>query len=161
MTEISIRVADPKQDMNALRALLVRLQDRQHKDNPDLPTGEELVDGYLKFMWRRIDKRGGRVFLAEAQGTLIGFINVLMHVPRREPDDPFDEHALISELYVEPDYRGQGIAANLVEAGAQAVKKAQVAELRVGADAGNEAAAKLYGKLGFRPLMTLYGRRLE
>lgn len=160
MTETTIRLAQRNEDMGPLRALMVALQDRQRQENPDLPTGEELVDGYLKYMWRRIDKHRGQLILAEQGGQLVGFLSVLTHKPRREPDDPAKEHAEIAELYVDPQVRGQGIARRLVDRAAECAREAAVAELRVGAAADNQAVAQLYGHLGFRPLMTLYGKKV-
>lgn len=65
-----------------------------------------------------------------------------------------DYHAFIGFLYVEPEYRGQGVNRKILDylfAWARANKLPEV-HLTVYPD--NDAALRAYGKMGFRPYLT-------
>jgi len=68
--------------------------------------------------------------------------------------------AMITDLYVEEEYRGQGIASKLLERCLQYLKSMGVEEVRVNVLVNNTPAISLYRKLGFTDHMTIMSRPL-
>jgi ribosomal protein S18 acetylase RimI-like enzyme len=59
---------------------------------------------------------------------------------------------LLDELYVAPALRGRGLGTAAVEEVVRVAQKAGCCEVVLEVDQGNERAARLYGRIGFRDL---------
>src|SRR6516165_8926443 len=77
---VLIRQYDPTADYSALRACFVELQTWEQRLEPGLPAPEEAADPYLAEGFRNCAENSGRIFLAEADGAVVGFICVLAKV---------------------------------------------------------------------------------
>ena len=142
-----IREYDSLRDRKSLRTCVVELQDFERGLEPTLPKGEEMADRYLAHMLRRCDESLGRVFVAEVDGAVVGFVGVLGRVVP-EPDES-QAYAYVSDLVVLPAYRRRGLGRALLERAVAFARGKGAKALRVGVLARNEGAARLYRSLGF------------
>jgi ribosomal protein S18 acetylase RimI-like enzyme len=60
-------------------------------------------------------------------------------------------HALVSDLYVRPEWRRRGIARALLEEIAQIMRRRGCRKLCITAKAANTPAVRVYDAAGFRP----------
>lgn len=156
----AVRPYDPARDAPGVRACFVQLQDEERASFPDVASGEELADTYLAWMHARVAETEGRVFVAEADGAVVGFLAVLGRVPRREPDDPDPVHAEINALSILAGHRGGGLGAQLLAAAEQYAHDLGVQALRVAHHGDNSRAHAFYRRAGFEPIMVLLEKRV-
>jgi GNAT superfamily N-acetyltransferase len=139
MREILIRAAvlSEKEDLEGLqlRASLTNSGDRDallaNPDAIEVPT-EQLA--------------GGRVFLAELNGAIVGFAAV---EPRADGETELDA------LFVEPEIRRRGIGRLLVEHSAEVARQNGSAAIHV---VGNPHAEEFYIACGFKQIGTAQTR---
>jgi len=144
-----IRDYEPSRDRDQLRACVVELQEFERGLEPRLPRGEEMADQYLAFMLERCARTSGRVFIAEIDHAVVGFVAVLANVPQEEPDEDRAPYAYVSDLVVRSAYRRRGLGRALLEEAERFARGAGASLLRVGVLALNEGARRLYGSMGF------------
>ena len=139
MQEILVRAAVPseKEELEALQ-LRASLTNRGDRDalfaNPDaMEVSTEQI-------------AGGRVFLAELNGAMVGFAAV---EPRADGETELDA------LFVEPEIRRRGIGRLLVAHSAQAARRNGSAALHV---IGNPHAEEFYIACGFKQIGTTQTR---
>ena len=102
---VLIRQYDPTADHSALRACFVELQTWEQGLEPGLPAPEDAADPYLAEVFRNCAESSGRIFLAETDGVVIGFVCVLAKV-LPSADDGLEPYAYISDLVVRATWRG-------------------------------------------------------
>ncbi len=149
MTRSAIRHYEPSRDRDQLRACIVELQDFERALEPRLPRGEEMADQYLVFMLERCARTSGRVFVAEVDHTVVGFVAVLANVSPEEPDEDRAPYAYVSDLVVRSAYRRRGLGRALLEHAEWFALGAGATLLRVGVLARNDGARRLYASMGF------------
>lgn len=142
-----IRDYEPARHRSQLRSCIVELQDFERGLEPALPRGEEMADRYLGYVLGRCAGASGRIFLAEEDGAVVGFVGVLARVVP-EPDEE-QAYAYVSDLVVLPAYRRRGIGRALLERAEAYARREGARTLRVGVLAKNEAAGRLYRSIGF------------
>ena len=71
-------------------------------------------DPYLAEVFRNCAESSGRIFLAEANGVVVGFVCVLAKV-LPSADDGLDRYAYISDLVVRAAHRRRGIGRDLLD----------------------------------------------
>lgn len=158
---IAIRPYDAATDAEALRALFIALQDHEHALEPLAPTGAEIADTYLAWMFECCAENDGRVLVAVSEGKLIGFLTVQLAVRRSDPDDPVLVHALVSELMVQGRWRNRGLGARLLAAAEALARGAGRAEIRVGVVARNLGARRFYAREGYDELFLYLHKPLD
>ena len=110
---------------------------------PQLRSGEEMVDQYYSELHARCRKSDGRVFIAEEDGVVVGFAAVLSRERFTELDEPPGEYALVTDLVVLEPSRGRGIGRRLLQRAEAFVREVCTNELRIGVRSKNEAARRL------------------
>jgi len=107
---------------------------------------EARYDGWLRK--RAVDPRS--VFLvAEREGR--GLIAFLIATAEAEiPIYLLKEFGFIHDLWVEPDYRNEGIARQLVMLAIETFRNMGMQQIRLDTAKANEAARKLFESCGFR-----------
>ena len=92
---------------------------------------------------------GNQVWVAEAGGSPVGFIAVVVHRLNRET-----ESGEIYVVAVDPDHQNQGIGLALVNFAAGRITELGVplAEIGTGGDPGHAPARSVYEKAGFTPM---------
>jgi ribosomal protein S18 acetylase RimI-like enzyme len=146
---VLIRQYDPTVDYPALRACFVELQTWEQSLEPDLPAPEEAADPYLAEVFRNCAENSGRVFLAEADGVVVGFICVLAKVPP-SADDGIAPYGYISDLIVRAAHRRRGIGRELMIQAESFARECGAKQLKVGVLVHNEATHAFYRAGGFR-----------
>lgn len=146
-----IRGFDKARHMEGLRQCLIELQDFERRLDPRMPSGAELVEPYLEQMFERCNRGGGRFLIAEVDGSVAGYTTILPKVKSEELEDGNFEYALVADLVVLEQYRGQGLGGKLLKAAEQYARACKCRYLRIGVLAGNDVAERLYTKAGFSP----------
>jgi ribosomal protein S18 acetylase RimI-like enzyme len=111
------------------------------------------VFGRLHPDWREDQRRAvegvlaakeGRVWVAEADGTAVGFVSVGVFDAERGMGE-------ISMLAVDPDHQGRGIGTALTGFALDRLKEAgmKVAMVETGGDPGHAPARRVYEKAGY------------
>jgi GNAT superfamily N-acetyltransferase len=114
--------------------------------------GSEIF-GRLHPDWREDQRRAvqdvlaakkGRVWVAEVDGTAVGFVAIEVYDPERSLGET-------SMLAVDPDYEGGGIGTALSEFALERLKDAgmKVAMVETGGDPGHAAARRTYENAGY------------
>jgi ribosomal protein S18 acetylase RimI-like enzyme len=146
---LGIREFDSLRDHDAVRSCAIELQDFERELDPRIPPGEQIADRYLDRMFRRCAEFDGVVLVAEADGSVSGFVSVWTRYRSSEPADDPAEHGYVSDLVVSAGHRGRGIGRALLRAAEARARQAGVDTLRVSVKAGNTSALSLYSAEGF------------
>ncbi|BAY76405.1 acetyltransferase, GNAT family protein [Nostoc linckia NIES-25] len=89
------------------------------------------------------------VFLvSENQGQLVGFL--VATIEREIPIYRLQEFAFIHDLWVEPEYRQNGIARQMVMQAVERFSQIGVKQIRLDTANANEASRRLFASCGFR-----------
>jgi len=112
-------------------------------------------------MFERCASWAGRVFVAEADGSMVGFVCVWGRVPPQEIDDEPADAAYVSDLVVLPVWRGRGIGRALLARAEAHARSQGVGSLGIGVIASNREALHLYERLGFAPVHVELAKRLS
>jgi ribosomal protein S18 acetylase RimI-like enzyme len=146
---IMIRDCDPGRDRNDLRSCIVEMQEFERSVEPMLPCGAEMADAYVELLLNRCSGTSGRVFIAEVDQTVVGFIGVIARVAPKEPDEEATPYTYISDLVVLPTYRRRGIGSALLRHAEAYARDCGMTVLRINVLAKNQVAGQLYRTFGF------------
>ncbi|QIR40580.1 GNAT family N-acetyltransferase [Tolypothrix sp. PCC 7910] len=110
-----------------------------------LPHPEQRYQNWLG----RLANSNSSVFLvAEDEENLVAFL--VATVEREIPIYRLKEFAFIHDIWVEPEYRQQGLARQMVIVAVESFEKAGIKQIRLDTAAINEAARRLFASCGFR-----------
>ena len=114
---------------------------------------EQLVESYDtpdQRCWVALDRAEDPATAIEnVSATFAGWVRAGL-----APADPFlnpPERLFVGNLYARPDYRGTGLADQLIARVVQQAREEGCVELVLGVEAGNNRALAYYEKLGFEP----------
>jgi len=85
--------------------------------------------------------------LSAVDGTLAGFLSTSLRTPPAKFDTADELH--LGNFYVDPPYRGTGLADDLVARAIQHAREDGAVELSLQVDVDNDRALAYYEKLGF------------
>lgn len=142
MTQITLRMAASPEDFAAVRALCLAYREDLRSHHPAAPALVALFypDPAYTELLDALPGKHDAVLLAERQGAPVGCA-----MSQRLPDGSTE----IKRVYVAPEARGQGLAAQLVEELATRARAAGAPLLRLDTMKTLAAACHLYAKLGF------------
>jgi GNAT superfamily N-acetyltransferase len=146
---ISVRVYDPENDAEALRACVIELQEYERGYAPGMPPGPEMVGPYVALMMKRCELFRGTIFLAETEDRVVGLASVWGRVTSDEPDDDPSAYAYLSDIVVLSGYRGRGVGRALMQTAEGYARECGMSVLRVRMLARNGGARTFYAKHGF------------
>jgi GNAT superfamily N-acetyltransferase len=149
-----------ERDRPAFRQCVVALQDFERTIDTRLRPGDTMADAYCEQIHRRCLEAQGRVFVAEHDGTAIGFVAVHAHEPFTELDQPPGTFGLIAELIVLGPHRQKGVGRSLLDRAEQYAREAGAVELRIGVLARNDSARRLYLNVAFAPYSEILAKKL-
>ena len=147
-------------DRSALRAAMVGLQEHERSLHDSRPPAEEIVDACLDRLEVDSAPRGA-ILVGELESAFVGFI-----AGRVVQNDYIAETAesnrflYVSDIFVAPECRGNGFAAQLIDALVVRVAEPGIVWLRLAALANNASAHRAYLKAGLAPNEIVYERRL-
>ena len=156
-----IRPALPA-DRSNLRQAIVELQNYERALHATRLPGEQVADAYLDWLQRQAEASLGATFIAQSAGVFLGFVVGWIEVDEVITETPdSNRFGYISDLCVMPDFRGQGIAAELLKAIERHLRQSDVVRLRLSALAANASARTSYERVGFVPYEVVYEKVLE
>jgi GNAT superfamily N-acetyltransferase len=137
-------------DRAAVTRFVAAIQEHERALVPALRPGDAIAEAYAAHLLRSVAQRGGAMLMARAEGDTIGFV---CGWPGTD-DDPLVEpqaraHGYVSDLFVLPEWRGQGVGSLLLGAIEQALAACGFPRLRICAKAGNREALGSYAAFGF------------
>lgn len=143
----------------------VELQEHERAIHDTRLPGSAHTQDYLTMLWDTLAKDQGAMLIAEdAAGERLGL--VAGHIidqpwPMETPDST--RYAYVSDIFIKPQARGTGLAAELLDAIAAHLRRADpsVTRLRVNVLAVNRIACRAYEKAGFTPYEVMYERLLR
>jgi GNAT superfamily N-acetyltransferase len=157
---LTIRPATPA-DRPALRRAIIELQEHERGLHPTRLPGEQIADRYLDWMLRH-SEAAGITLLAEIAGSFAGFVAGWVENAANIAETPdSNRFGLISDVCVLPAFRGHRLAARLMAAIEQHLRRAGVTRLRVNALAANASARSSYAHAGFAPYEVLYEKLVD
>jgi ribosomal protein S18 acetylase RimI-like enzyme len=125
----------------------------------DLDLIAPLFDGYRQFYGRtpdvalahaflqeRISRKESVIFLAEAEGRAVGFMQLYPSFSSTGAARIW----ILNDLFVEPASRGNGVASALLQAAAAFSKEAGAVRLSLSTAATNRGAQALYERHGWK-----------
>lgn len=143
-----IRLYHP-QDAAHVERLISELQEFERTLEPSRVEGTpQFAKEALARMLKRRDERQGRVFVADADGIVIGFTCVLLN--GLSPITTITSAAYIAELVVAQTHRRQGVGRSLLRAAEEYAIEQNVFTLRLDVLAANSGARALYYSSGLR-----------
>jgi len=128
------------------------MNDPNSLDRP-IPTHAENTRRWREFVKKLIDEDSRQIQVAEQDGTLVGYAMCQKIVST--PLDIGYKWSYVSDFYVKPTHRRQGIGEGLLQATLEYLKSAGSEQIRLAVWHKNETAIKLYKKLGFRDHMQI------
>ena len=148
-------------DADAVRTLVGELQDYERCIDERLRPGDAMAAEYFGGILAQCAKCSGKIFVADVNGVVAGFVTILTRVPFESLDDPPGEYALISDLVVADAFRRAGLGRQLLDAAERHALAAGANEVRVSVLSGNDTAASLYRRSGFQPYLETLSKRLS
>ena len=114
------------------------------------PFDNTLKDGEIHYynLVELIKSNKAEVLVAEADEEIIG--SGYAKIKEAEPFQKFEEYAYVGFMYVEPAFRGQGIAQKILRALMEWAKSCSITEVRLDVYDKNVAAKKAYLKAGLK-----------
>jgi len=103
---------------------------------------------YEQWLGRLANSERSVFLVAEDEENLVAFL--VATVEREIPIYRLQEFAFIHDIWVEPEYRQQGIARQIVMLAVESFEQMGVAQIRLDTAAINEAARRLFTSCGFR-----------
>lgn len=138
-------------DAAGVRECLVELQEYERRMDDLLAEGQEIAARYVEYILARCAETGGRVFVAEEGGRVVGFVSVWAKVKSRAIEEREYEYAYVSDLVVLDGHRGRGLGRALLDRAEQHARAEGATLLRIAVLARNAGARALYEGFGFEP----------
>ena len=147
---MDIRPATP-QDVPAVTPMVRKLCELHRSWDPaKYEFRDDVQDMYDS--WLRNKTRDPRAVFLVADRPGRGPVAFLIGTAEREiPIYRLAEFGFIHDLWVEPDYRNEGIARQMVMAAVERFREMGMTQVRLDTAAANDPARKLFEACGFRP----------
>jgi ribosomal protein S18 acetylase RimI-like enzyme len=148
---ITLEPYEPR-DLPVIEAFVAAIQEHERRFVPELRTGAEIAVDYAARIVAQAESRDGILLLAKDGGEAIGFACAW----RDADDDPLlaaahRDHAYVSDLFVQVEWRGRGIAQRLLGEIEQVMRARGCTRLCITAKAANVPALRCYEAAGLRP----------
>ena len=148
------------EDAAQLEECFVELQEFERPFDPYLADGRTIAKKYLGYMFTRCAETSGKVFVAEADGAVAGFVSVWAKVKSTAVEEKDYEYAYISDLVVLARYRGRGLGRALLQKAEDYAKLQGASLLKIGVLARNEVVRNLYIDHGFEEFVVALIKKL-
>jgi ribosomal protein S18 acetylase RimI-like enzyme len=150
MTEIAIREA-AAQDLPAIRTLWLKMDDFHRGLTLKLPRPEDPARQWSDSFESALG-RSAFLWVAEMGGEIEGFLLArLKRLPAHLGEAMVGE---ISDLYVDPEARGQRVAVRLAETAIAALRQHGIHSIEIQIMAGNHGGLAFWHKQGFHTELT-------
>jgi ribosomal protein S18 acetylase RimI-like enzyme len=148
------------EDAPQVEACFGELQDSLHRLEPQV-LESKAAKHYFDFMFARCAETHGKIFVAEVEHQVVGFIALWATVQSEELDEEPSEYAFISDLVVLPAYRGHGLGRMLLQKAEAYARHQGATTLKLEVLHKNQGAIGLYTRQGFSPYQVLMVKHLH
>jgi ribosomal protein S18 acetylase RimI-like enzyme len=138
------------EDMDQIEECYIELQEYLRRIEPGMHEGAFIVKRYLEYMFSECEATNGKVFVAELENKIVGFVSVWAKVESDAIDEKPTEYAFISDVVVLPGYRGKGIGRLIMEKAERYAVDQGATTIRLAVLAKNDTARSLYYSYGFK-----------
>ncbi len=146
-----IREYKPK-DREAVEKCIFELQEDEYKLNPDYwTTPEEATTKYLDYLLPNIEKKEGKLYVAEVDGVVKGFIAVLVNNDTYEDNGPcikLRKFVYVTDLVVLKSDQKNGIGWDLLKVAEEYGRKIGIEYIGLHVSKDN-SAIEFYQKNGY------------
>ncbi|HEX8435895.1 GNAT family N-acetyltransferase [Archangium sp.] len=157
---LSIRPARPEDApaLGRMGAALVRLH---HSYDPArfMAPEEDLESGYRWWLARELKREGAVVLVAEREGAVVGYVYAT--VEGRDWNALLDAHGELHDIWVDESVRATGVGGLLAEEMVRQLEARGVPRVILKTATRNEAARRLFERLGWRATMVEMTREVE
>lgn len=145
-------------DVNSIAVMIARLKTLNEELDPSFRVREDLLEAAKEYARSSIDSSNVLLLVADVGGEVVGFIRVelvdrIFYEPRIK--------ALITDLYVKPEYRRRGVGKLLVEAAIEEAMRRGAGLISAVFPEGNVIAKSFYQNLGFKPFQLEFFKPIE
>jgi len=138
-------------DAEGLARLYLQFWKAHRKADPLLRLRKKLsLAGEAEAAKKDLRKRNCTIFVALAQGRVVGFIDLL--VKKNDPMFVVKEYGYVDSLVVDQRHRKKGIASALVLCGLSYLRGKGIRDVKLNLYCSNRIAMAVWRKLGFREI---------
>lgn len=149
-SRVTVRTYRPE-DQDRVKHCIIKLQDFERVLEADRVEGERVVERYFQELQKAYHHNSGRMFVAEVEEEVVGFINVQFEHESQIYISTLVDYAYISDIVVLQAYRGRGLGTMLLQQAEAFARQQGATVLKIGVLARNQQAADVYQHAGFRP----------
>lgn len=147
-------------DAEDLAKLFLQFWDSHNKLDPLLEFEKKVtLKNQIDFAKKDIRKRSTHIFVADLNGKVIGFVEVL--IKKNESCFKIKEYGYLNSATTDKNYRGQGIARALTDVALKFLEDKGIKYVKTNVYNSNDVAMKTWNKLGFKPQSTFLIKRLK
>lgn len=147
-------------DTPEVRRLVGELHEAMRPYDENYPPAPAIIDAYFAYLVGEVADTSGTFMLAEDDGRPIGFVCIFGLMGPFSPDEDPTKYTFVSDLYVDPAYRGHGIGKALLARAEAYAKRLGAPRIELAVHAGNAAMA-LYTHQGYRQRLVIMTKRLH
>lgn len=147
-------------DRESLRDLVLQLHETMRPFDCDLAPGDQIIDRHFHDLTSYAEETCGAIFIADDDGTMIGYACVYGSIRSDEVDERPDPHSFLAELFIRPEYRGLAIGRRLIEHAENHAAACGSYKLELKVLAQNESAIRFYETLGYARRVVVMSKRL-
>jgi len=149
-----------RDDARAVAALWSVMADQHRRYDADgWCWSDDAEDKWLEHFTGHLDNTDAVCLVAQgADGELLAFVQAV--VKDSPPIFATRRHGEVWDLVVRPEHRRKGIGAKLMAAAIAGLKERGAEDVKLHVAIANEAAIKLYERLGFRRIMYRMHKKL-
>jgi GNAT superfamily N-acetyltransferase len=155
-----IREFNPGTDKQAVIGLIAELQDNEKTFDDRIPPGVDMAGTYYDWTIERARENSGKIFVAEVEGVITGFISVLARMKYTDPDEYPHEYALVDEFVVHQPLRDKGLGKALMARAEEYARECGATRLQLNVTASNLKARRFYTSWGFETMWLEMEKRL-
>jgi ribosomal protein S18 acetylase RimI-like enzyme len=157
-----IRLALHADDDRLIEAIIDQQEYERTLHDTRLP-GVQIARAYLQYLKAEVARSNcGALLIAEQNGEFAGYVACwIEHDHNVTETDDSNHFGYVADTYVVPKLRGRGLAASLLEAAEQHIRKSDVSRMRIRALADNRSALRAYTKYGFDQYEIVMEKRLR
>ena len=148
-------------DVPAILACMHELQEWEREIDARMAPATKVIERLWQELLEDCDVFRGSVFVADLDGSVVGYIGVLTRVPHEASDEVEYAYAQITDVAVREAFRSHGVGTALLSHARRHAVESGARWLRINVLAGNRAAATLYRRCGFRDREIVMEQSLE
>lgn len=140
-------------DIGTVKEMLIDFYDHLSGLGYLFKLNTDFLDDYVRM---QLDSRLSRIILIKQDSKILGFVCAGAPRPNKKYLTPDAKSiGIISEIYVLPEYRGQGYAKKLFTAAGEFLKALGAGHVMAEVVENNESSFALFGSLNFSPFYTV------